>query len=127
MYLSASQPQAQLFVTMTLPHGMVVRATLCQWFVRVLSGASIDVSLGSLRATVAPTALAHGLANNAVMEAVDWASARTLFANYMHLYPLQPFCWMGLQFNKFWFWTISFPLPGRTTWGGAVLRYLALV
>lgn len=32
-------------------------------------------------------AVARGLADNTIMQAADWASARTLYANYVRLLP----------------------------------------
>lgn len=76
-----------LFVTTTPSHGAAARITLRQWFAKVLRESGIDASPGSSRAAVASTALARGVPDNAVMSAADWASARTLYANYIRLLP----------------------------------------
>lgn len=69
------------------PHNAAARMTLRQWFARVLQGAGVRASPGSSRATVASVALVHGVPENAIMQAADWASARTLFNNNIHLLP----------------------------------------
>lgn len=43
----------------------------------------MDASPGSSRAAVASTALAWGVSLNNIMQAADWASARTMFVHYV--------------------------------------------
>lgn len=61
--------------------------TLRQWFAKVLCEAGINISPGSLRAAVGSMALARDVRDNAAMSAADWASVRTLYANYIRLLP----------------------------------------
>lgn len=89
-YMDVTAPlrsSRSLFITTTPPHGAAARGTLHQWFSRVLRGAGIEAPPGSSRTVVASTALARGLSADVVMEAADWSSARTLFANYIRLLP----------------------------------------
>lgn len=49
--------------------------------------AGVDASLGWSCADVASTAMACRLSDNGIMEALDWASARMLFAENLWLLP----------------------------------------
>jgi hypothetical protein len=78
-----------LFVTTTPPHRTAARATLRQWFAQTLMGAGITASPGSARSTVASTALARGLSDNAIMQSADWSSSQTLYSNYVRVLPAE--------------------------------------
>lgn len=82
-----------LFITTTDPYDVAAWAMLRQWFTGMLSGAGVDALPGSSQAAVASMAIARGLADNAMMEAVDWASTWTLHVDYSWIllsYALQP-------------------------------------
>lgn len=61
--------------------------TLRHWFTRVLEGSGVTASPGSARAASASAAIARGVTENDVMQAVDWASSRTMYANYIWVLP----------------------------------------
>lgn len=89
-YVHLSEPlrsSPALFITTTASQGAAACATLRQWFASVLSGTGVVAPPCSSHAAVACTALACGLADNSIMEAVDWASARTLYENYLRVLP----------------------------------------
>lgn len=55
----------------------------------MLQDARVEASLGSLRAAVASSVLAKGVAADSVMRVADWVSSCTLFANYIRLLPTE--------------------------------------
>lgn len=55
---------------------------------------------GSSRSAVASTALAREVSKNAVMQSVDWASARILFNNYIHRLPSEVLRGISASFSS---------------------------
>lgn len=82
--LCASQ---SLFITTMPLHKATARIILKQLFAKVLEEAGVDLSPGSARVAAASAALARGVSENAIMEAANWASVHTLFANYARFLP----------------------------------------
>lgn len=76
-------------MTTVPPHRAAACVTLRQWFAFVLKEVGVVVSLGSSCSAVASFALSQGLSPNAIMEAADWSSSRTLFQNYIRLIPAE--------------------------------------
>lgn len=89
-YLDVTHPllSSQVLFIMTIPpHGAATWGTLWQWFTLILEQAGIEAFLGYSWVAAALVTILRDFSINTIMESSDWASAWTIYVNYLRLMP----------------------------------------